>query len=174
MANIPPTKDFFPSPALSLSLAGIFRGAAAAEVEGAGDEGSVGGGRGRLDETRGINLYPISHPSFAAQTFSSLTSPYSLTSFFPLTLSESSVPPSPSLSPVSPSLAGSDHHQQPKQHGQHGLSSNGGEYQRPPAITRPPAQSLLPLSLEVHRSAGSSSRQTSIIVERARRWVGKH
>ncbi|GAB2269399.1 Homeobox-leucine zipper protein GLABRA 2 [Dionaea muscipula] len=55
MANVPPTKDFFPSPALSLSLAGIFRGAAAAEVEGAGDEGSVGGGRGTLEETAEIS-----------------------------------------------------------------------------------------------------------------------
>ncbi|KAL9274927.1 Homeobox-leucine zipper protein GLABRA 2-like protein [Drosera capensis] len=67
-SNPPPTKDFFPSPALSLSLAGIFRGAAAAaEAEAAaggdhggvgdeGDEGSVGGGgggmvRGRREET---------------------------------------------------------------------------------------------------------------------------
>ncbi|XVF24972.1 hypothetical protein REPUB_Repub13aG0173200 [Reevesia pubescens] len=47
MSN-PPTKDYFASPALSLSLAGIFRdagGAAAASVEVEdGDEGSVGGG----------------------------------------------------------------------------------------------------------------------------------
>ncbi|GAB4842239.1 Homeobox-leucine zipper protein GLABRA 2 [Ancistrocladus abbreviatus] len=57
--NSHPTKDFFPSPALSLSLAGIFRGAGAeagvgaadAEVE-EGDEGSVGGGgRGRREDT---------------------------------------------------------------------------------------------------------------------------
>ncbi|GAB2293530.1 hypothetical protein Dimus_027737 [Dionaea muscipula] len=63
MSKPPPTKDFFPSPALSLSLAGIFRGAAAAAAaEGGGsgaageegDEGSVGGGggmRGRREET---------------------------------------------------------------------------------------------------------------------------
>ncbi|XP_050232565.1 homeobox-leucine zipper protein GLABRA 2 [Mercurialis annua] len=54
MSNNPPssrTKDFFASPALSLSLAGIFRGAnaagpatLAAEVE-EGEEGSGGGGR---------------------------------------------------------------------------------------------------------------------------------
>lgn len=52
MSNNPPssrTKDFFASPALSLSLAGIFRDAGAAatpnmEVE-EGDEGSGGGGR---------------------------------------------------------------------------------------------------------------------------------
>ncbi|GMY34302.1 homeobox-leucine zipper protein GLABRA 2 [Fagus crenata] len=52
MSNNPPssrTKDFFSSPALSLSLAGIFRDAGAAptasmEVE-EGDEGSGGGGR---------------------------------------------------------------------------------------------------------------------------------
>ncbi|GAB4850213.1 Homeobox-leucine zipper protein GLABRA 2 [Ancistrocladus abbreviatus] len=53
--NSHPTKDFFPSPALSLSLAGIFRGAEArpaadAEAE-EGEEGSVGGGRGRREET---------------------------------------------------------------------------------------------------------------------------
>ncbi|XP_002516023.2 homeobox-leucine zipper protein GLABRA 2 [Ricinus communis] len=60
MSNPPSsrTKDFFASPALSLSLAGIFRGANAAgpatpamEVE-EGDEGSGGGGeRGRREET---------------------------------------------------------------------------------------------------------------------------
>ncbi|XP_071901499.1 homeobox-leucine zipper protein GLABRA 2 [Coffea arabica] len=64
MSNPPPTsqtKDFFPSPALSLSLAGIFRrGAAAANLEvEEGDEGSGGGGAaaasagggGRREET---------------------------------------------------------------------------------------------------------------------------
>ncbi|XVE88882.1 hypothetical protein DITRI_Ditri19aG0104300 [Diplodiscus trichospermus] len=49
-----PTKDFFASPALSLSLAGIFRdggGAAAASLEvEEGDEGS-GGGSGKREET---------------------------------------------------------------------------------------------------------------------------
>ncbi|KAL3528745.1 hypothetical protein ACH5RR_008067 [Cinchona calisaya] len=57
MSNPPPTsqtKDFFPSPALSLSLAGIFRGGAATanveEVE-EGDEGSGGGGGRRELET---------------------------------------------------------------------------------------------------------------------------
>ncbi|KAK9282460.1 hypothetical protein L1049_005378 [Liquidambar formosana] len=57
MSNPPTsrTKDFFASPALSLSLAGIFRdaGATAAtnmEVE-EGDEGSNGGGGGRRDDT---------------------------------------------------------------------------------------------------------------------------
>ncbi|KAL8138602.1 hypothetical protein V2J09_004603 [Rumex salicifolius] len=48
MANSNPpnaTKDFFSSPALSLSLAGIFRGAAAAAEVEEGDEGSGGGVR---------------------------------------------------------------------------------------------------------------------------------
>ncbi|GMH15971.1 hypothetical protein Nepgr_017812 [Nepenthes gracilis] len=54
--NSHPTKDFFASPALSLSLAGIFRGAGAAAAASAeeGDEGSIGGGgggRGRRDDT---------------------------------------------------------------------------------------------------------------------------
>lgn len=59
----PPTKDFFASPALSLSLAGIFRGAnaagaavaaASADVE-EGDEGSGGGGKRRREETLEIS-----------------------------------------------------------------------------------------------------------------------
>ncbi|KAH9615318.1 hypothetical protein KSS87_001560 [Heliosperma pusillum] len=50
--NNPPNNDFFASPALSLSLAGIFRGAAAISggVE-EGDEGSGGGGTSRRDDT---------------------------------------------------------------------------------------------------------------------------
>lgn len=64
MANNPPnsrTKDFFASPALSLSLAGIFRQGAAAidvaenmEAEG-GDEVSVGGGGAKRDSTMEIS-----------------------------------------------------------------------------------------------------------------------
>ncbi|EOY26812.1 HD-ZIP IV family of homeobox-leucine zipper protein with lipid-binding START domain isoform 2, partial [Theobroma cacao] len=57
MSN-PPTKDFFASPALSLSLAGIFRDAGAAAAAAAanmeveeGDEGSGGGGSGKREET---------------------------------------------------------------------------------------------------------------------------
>ncbi|KAM0956752.1 hypothetical protein ACFX13_025593 [Malus domestica] len=57
MSNNPPTsrtKDFFASPALSLSLAGIFRDAGAAasrEVE-EGDEGSGGGGSAAVGSVR--------------------------------------------------------------------------------------------------------------------------
>ncbi|THU58656.1 hypothetical protein C4D60_Mb03t16660 [Musa balbisiana] len=55
--NNPPVKDFFASPALSLSLAGVFRNnaaAAAAEVE-EGDEGSGGGGQGEQAGISGEN-----------------------------------------------------------------------------------------------------------------------
>ncbi|XWS11935.1 hypothetical protein CRYUN_Cryun37aG0048100 [Craigia yunnanensis] len=63
MSN-PPTKDFFASPALSLSLAGIFRDAGATQAAAAasveveeGDEGSGrgGGGSGKREETMEIS-----------------------------------------------------------------------------------------------------------------------
>ncbi|XP_068652610.1 homeobox-leucine zipper protein GLABRA 2 [Aristolochia californica] len=60
MTNPPSrTKDFFASPALSLSLAGVFRGAAAAasEVE-EGDEDSVGGSREDAVEISSENTGP--------------------------------------------------------------------------------------------------------------------
>ncbi|WOL11040.1 homeobox-leucine zipper protein GLABRA 2 [Canna indica] len=57
--NNPPVKDFFASPALSLSLAGVFRNNAAAvsQVE-EGDEGSGGGCQGEQAGTSGENSEP--------------------------------------------------------------------------------------------------------------------
>ncbi|KAE8656974.1 Homeobox-leucine zipper protein ROC9 [Hibiscus syriacus] len=62
----PPTKDFFASPALSLSLAGIFRdagataeAAASMEVE-EGDEGSGGGGEGGVSGNKKDDTVEIS------------------------------------------------------------------------------------------------------------------
>ncbi|XWS16330.1 hypothetical protein CRYUN_Cryun34aG0075800 [Craigia yunnanensis] len=66
MSN-PPTKDFFASPALSLSLAGIFRDAGAAAAAAAasmevedGDEGSGGGGGGEEGSSKREETVEIS------------------------------------------------------------------------------------------------------------------